>query len=166
MDSGGLIVAVQPDTQIVEWIVAWVTAGFSAPGVSAGSGSPGRRAAVVCDGGTMPVAPATNEGPALPAASSSASTLDALGDADAGRGVATPLADGRATAGAAGARVALGGATVAMATTGVEVPTAVIFCDEPDTEAIAMKYKTTSAIDIAPRNRRSARSRATFPKAQ
>jgi hypothetical protein len=35
------MVAVQPDTQIVWWIVAWVTAGLSDPGVRAGFGSPG-----------------------------------------------------------------------------------------------------------------------------
>src|SRR2546423_1419796 len=33
------MVDVQPDTQIVEWIVPCVTFGFSAPGVQAGSGS-------------------------------------------------------------------------------------------------------------------------------
>jgi hypothetical protein len=41
-EDGGRMVAVQPDTQMVEWIVAWVTAGLSAPGVRAGFGSPGR----------------------------------------------------------------------------------------------------------------------------
>jgi hypothetical protein len=37
------MVAVQPETQIVLPMSAWVTAGFVAPGVSFGSGSPGRR---------------------------------------------------------------------------------------------------------------------------
>jgi hypothetical protein len=36
---GGRMVAVQPDTQIVEPIEAWVTSGLSAPGVQAGSGN-------------------------------------------------------------------------------------------------------------------------------
>jgi hypothetical protein len=36
--SGGRTVSVQPLTQIVLSIVAWVTAGFSAPGVHEGSG--------------------------------------------------------------------------------------------------------------------------------
>jgi hypothetical protein len=36
--SGGRTVSVQPLTQIVLSIVAWVTAGFSAPGVQEGSG--------------------------------------------------------------------------------------------------------------------------------
>ncbi|MGZ6273930.1 MAG: hypothetical protein ACXWM8_06535 [Candidatus Limnocylindrales bacterium] len=35
------MVSVQPDTQTVELMVAWVTEGLSAPGVRAGSGSPG-----------------------------------------------------------------------------------------------------------------------------
>jgi hypothetical protein len=39
------MVAVQPETQIVLPMSAWVTAGFVAPGVIAGSGSPGRRTA-------------------------------------------------------------------------------------------------------------------------
>src|ERR1035437_8480735 len=38
MLSGGRTVAVQPSTQIVRSIVAWVTAGVSAPGVQVGSG--------------------------------------------------------------------------------------------------------------------------------
>jgi hypothetical protein len=38
MLSGGRTVAVQPSTQIVWPIVAWVTAGFRAPGVQVGSG--------------------------------------------------------------------------------------------------------------------------------
>src|SRR5579884_1221221 len=38
MLSGGRTVAVQPSTQIVLSIVAWVTAGLSAPGVQVGSG--------------------------------------------------------------------------------------------------------------------------------
>src|ERR1035437_5401375 len=37
------MVAVQPDTQIVLPIVAWVTAGLVAPGVIVRLGSPGRR---------------------------------------------------------------------------------------------------------------------------
>jgi hypothetical protein len=36
--SDGRTVSVQPSTQIVRPIVAWVTAGLSAPGVQAGSG--------------------------------------------------------------------------------------------------------------------------------
>ena len=36
--SGGRTVDVQPSTQIVRSIVAWVTAGLSAPGVQVGSG--------------------------------------------------------------------------------------------------------------------------------
>jgi hypothetical protein len=39
-DSGGRTVAVQPERQIVEPIVAWVTAGLTAPGVHRGSGRP------------------------------------------------------------------------------------------------------------------------------
>src|SRR6266581_4367788 len=46
-EDGGRTVAVQPDTQIVDPIVAWVTSGFRAPGVNAGSGSPGKRPAAV-----------------------------------------------------------------------------------------------------------------------
>ena len=38
MLSGGRTVAVQPSTQIVRSIVAWVTAGLRAPGVQVGSG--------------------------------------------------------------------------------------------------------------------------------
>jgi len=38
MLSGGRTVAVQPSTQIVRSIVAWVTAGLSAPGVQLGFG--------------------------------------------------------------------------------------------------------------------------------
>jgi hypothetical protein len=38
MLSGGRTMSVQPVTQIVLSIVAWVTAGFSAPGVQEGSG--------------------------------------------------------------------------------------------------------------------------------
>src|ERR1700761_5053037 len=38
MSSAGRTVAVQPLMQMVRWIVAWVTCGFSAPGVHAGSG--------------------------------------------------------------------------------------------------------------------------------
>jgi hypothetical protein len=37
--AGGRTVAVQPDLQMVEPIVAWVTAGFTEPGVHTGSGS-------------------------------------------------------------------------------------------------------------------------------
>lgn len=33
------MLAVHPGTQIVEWMLAWVTDGFSAPGVRARSGS-------------------------------------------------------------------------------------------------------------------------------
>ena len=40
------MVAVQPETQIVLPMSAWVIAGFVAPGVIFGSGSPGRRTAV------------------------------------------------------------------------------------------------------------------------
>jgi hypothetical protein len=36
--SGGRTVDVQPDVQMVRPIVAWVTAGLSAPGVQRGSG--------------------------------------------------------------------------------------------------------------------------------
>jgi hypothetical protein len=82
-DSEGRIVEVQPDTQIVELIVACVTAGFSAPGVQAGSGSPGRRSAEEApfDGGSTPVALAANEAPALAPVSSSPSWADATGEA-------------------------------------------------------------------------------------
>ena len=38
IDSGGRTVEVQPERQIVELIVDWVTAGFTAPGVQCGSG--------------------------------------------------------------------------------------------------------------------------------
>ena len=69
------MVAVQPETQIVEWIVAWVTAGLRAPGVKAGSGSPGNLTAgpVPVAGGRMPVAPGAKDAPALAEVSSSAS---------------------------------------------------------------------------------------------
>lgn len=84
-DSEGLIVAVHPETQIVEPIVACVTAGLRAPGVRLGSGSPGNRSAdgAPLVGGRTPVALGGNEAPALPDASSSASALDAVGDAEA-----------------------------------------------------------------------------------
>jgi hypothetical protein len=75
-DSDGRIVAVQPETQIVDLMVAWLTAGFSAPGVRVGSGSPGSRCPDEVAGGTTPVALATNEDPALLELSSSASALD------------------------------------------------------------------------------------------
>jgi len=39
IDSEGLTLPVHPDRQIVRPIVAWVTAGLSAPGVQRGSGS-------------------------------------------------------------------------------------------------------------------------------
>ena len=76
------MVAVQPDTQMVEWIVAWVTAGLSAPGVRLGSGSPGRRSAEGApSGGSTPVALAANEAPALAPGSSSPSWPDATDEA-------------------------------------------------------------------------------------
>jgi hypothetical protein len=65
-------------------MVAWVTAGLSAPGVKPGSGSPGSRSdgpAPVVDAG-IPVAVATNEAPGLLDVSSSASALDAAGEAE------------------------------------------------------------------------------------
>jgi hypothetical protein len=39
IDSVGLTVSDQPVRQIVCWIVVWVTAGLSAPGVHRGSGN-------------------------------------------------------------------------------------------------------------------------------
>ena len=38
MPTGGRTVEVQPERQIVRPIVAWVTCGFSEPGVQRGSG--------------------------------------------------------------------------------------------------------------------------------
>jgi hypothetical protein len=83
-DSDGRIVAVHPETHMVEPMVACVTEGLRAPGVRPGSGSPGSRSADDPPplGGMTPVALAAKEGPALPEASSSASVLDGWGDAD------------------------------------------------------------------------------------
>src|ERR1035437_5583977 len=90
------MVAVQPETQMVEPIVAWVTAGLSAPGVRAGSGSPGSRSASTAPlvGGTMPVALGANEAPALLDVPSSESALDATGDAEPAVVDPAALADG------------------------------------------------------------------------
>jgi hypothetical protein len=38
-EVGGRTVAVQPDRQIVSWILAWVTPALIAPGVQPGSGN-------------------------------------------------------------------------------------------------------------------------------
>ena len=77
------MVAVQPETQMVDPIVACVTAGLRAPGVRLGLGSPGNRLPVPVVGGRTPVAFGANEAPADPELSSSESGLDACAEADA-----------------------------------------------------------------------------------
>ena len=121
------MVAVQPDTQIVEWIVDWLTAGLSAPGVSAGSGSPGNRSAGPAprDGAGTPVALGANDAPAPAEVSSSASAADAIGEAAAIVSVAT-LADG------------------------LDVPPAPVCSGATDPDAQPAATKTTSKAAIAP----------------
>ena len=89
------MVAVQPDTHIVDPIVAWVTAGLRAPGVRLGLGSPGNRPPdpVPVVGGRTPVAFGANEAPADPELSSSESGLDACGEGDAETLGTTALGD-------------------------------------------------------------------------
>src|SRR5450830_1408952 len=87
----GRMVAVQPDTQMVEPMVACVTAGFSAPGVRRRSGSPGSRSAAEPDTGNLigtPVGPGMVEAPGeeSTAPSSSASASVGLGAAASGEG--------------------------------------------------------------------------------
>jgi hypothetical protein len=77
-------VAVQPDTQIVDSMVACVTVALSAPGVMTGSGSPGRRSAVepgTPEANGSPVGPGEKEAPGSELApdSSSSSMGVALG---------------------------------------------------------------------------------------
>jgi hypothetical protein len=113
-DSEGLIVAVQPETQIVESMVAWVTAGLSAPGVRLGFGSPGRGSAddPPLEGGRTPVAVGTNEAPALAADASPTSTLDATGDAELAMIEAVALAGVVAALASVGAAVTPNGVAV------------------------------------------------------
>src|ERR1035437_8524934 len=85
------MVAVPPATQVLEPMVACVTAGFSAPGVKRRSGSPGSRSAPEPDTGNgigTPVGPAVVEAPGeeSAAASSSASANVGLGLAASGEG--------------------------------------------------------------------------------
>jgi hypothetical protein len=94
-------VAVQPETQIVDEMVACVTAGLSEPGVRVGSGSPGSRSAVEL--GTpgangKPVDPGKNEAPVteLASDSSSPSTVVGLGAVVAGEVAATAVRSGEA----------------------------------------------------------------------
>ncbi len=87
------MVAVQPETQMVEPMVACVTSGFSAPGVSAGLGSPGSQPMAVAFGFVV-AAGDGSAGGAVPVAPSSRST---------GTDVAAPPGEGVATG--VGARV-------------------------------------------------------------
>ena len=94
------MVSVQPERQMVEPMVVCVTARLSAPGVSSGSGSPGRRAAGTEGvGGGSPLGPGVKAGfgSSLPDGSSPGSFAS--------------VAEGRADA----AGVATGGVTVAEA---------------------------------------------------
>jgi hypothetical protein len=118
-EVGGRIVSVQPDTQTVEPMVAWVTAGLSAPGVKAGSGSPGSLA--IDAGGVgagMPVGPGLKPiaGVSLAAGSSSESPVSPMTapEVSPGEAVGTPVAVGEAV----GEGVAVGEAV----TVGVAAP--------------------------------------------
>ncbi len=80
------MVAVQPETQMVEPMVACVTSGFSAPGVSAGLGSPGSQPMAVAFGFVV-AAGDGSAGGAVPVAPSSMSSGQAVDDT-AAEGVA------------------------------------------------------------------------------
>ena len=137
----GRIVAVQPETQMVEPIVAWVTAGLSAPGVNAGSGSPGSRsvAAAPLVGGTMPVAFGANEAPAPLEVSSSVSVPDATGDAESAIVGVDALTDVE---------------VVALAVrSGVVVARAEVTGDAVEPEAHPAMRRTMTAIDAQACNR-------------
>lgn len=115
--------------------MAWVTAGLNAPGVRLGSGSPGNRSAEppAFVGATMPVASGANEAPALAAASSSVSALDAPGEAPAPEVETVALADAKAVR--FGNDVSLVLAEAFAATKGVDVLPAAdgLFPVDPDT---------------------------------
>ncbi len=57
-EVGGRTLAVQPETQIVVWIVACVTSGFVAPGVHTASGKPLRSTHLARFPGAVPMAAA------------------------------------------------------------------------------------------------------------
>ena len=147
----GRIVAVQPETQMVEPIVAWVTAGLSAPGVKAGSGSPGSRsvAAAPLVGGTMPVALGANEAPGLLEVSSSVSVPDATADAESA---------------IVGVEVLTDVEVVALAVRGgVVVILAEVTGDAVEAEAQPAARRTTTAMEAQVCNRGLDRRRAPSP---
>src|ERR1035437_2513425 len=132
---------------MVELMVAWVTAGFSAPGVNAGSGSPGSRSAgaALLVGGRTPVALGTKDAPAAPEPSSLGSAIAAVGDAEsAGVGVdaLTDVDD------------------VALAvTSGVDVTPAEEGGDAVEPEAQPAARRTTTAMEAQVRRPRPGRQR-------
>src|SRR5450759_919483 len=77
-EEGGRTVAVQPETQIVEPIVACVTDGLKAPGVRTRLGSPGRRPVARAVGSI--VAAGVERTGAPPAVAPSSTSVDGLPD--------------------------------------------------------------------------------------
>jgi hypothetical protein len=146
----GRIVAVQPETQIVEPIVAWVTARLRAPGVWLGSGSPGSRSAelLAIAGGAMPVAVGMNDAPALAAVSSSESAFEGLVVE------AIALAEGLVVAdGLVVEAITLADGLVTFGTTsGVVVAPAAVPCDAVEPDAQPAMRRAATKVDAEPRN--------------
>jgi hypothetical protein len=152
----GRIVAVQPETQIVEPIVAWVTAGLRAPGVWLGSGSPGSRSAelLAIAGGAMPVAVGMNDAPALAAVSSSESAFEGLVAADGFVGEAIAFAEVLVAAdGLVVEAIAFADGLVTFGTTnGVVVAPAAVPCDAVEPDAQPAMRRAATKVDAEPRN--------------
>src|ERR1035437_6861363 len=157
------MVAVQPDTQMVELIVAGVTAGLSAPEVRAGSGSPGRRPAGGSVASALAGGAVASGGGEAPGSSSWSPEL-ASSVADAGISAAVGLAVGPAV----GPDVPEPGKDAdATATTGVAVGLGPVLVEAADEVARRAPTMTTAtAIEAICRRGTLIRSPATARSAE